>query len=197
VGTDPDERDVRSDGKGARPHAEALDTRLHEEFLEIARARLRRAAPEQSIEATALVHEAWIKLKDDGSFADRERFFEAAARAMKDILVERLRARLAQKRGGGRAALALDEVDRIVFASAPNLDLLALDEGLRALEREHPAESSVVLRRFFAGQTIAEIARDLGQSERTIDRRWRFARAFLARHLEAPLEGEDAHLGGA
>ncbi|MBL8900187.1 MAG: sigma-70 family RNA polymerase sigma factor [Planctomycetes bacterium] len=186
-----DEPESRLPESEPRPRADALDSRLHAELHELARARLKRAAPGQSIQATALVHEAWIKLKGDPSFPDRERFFEAAARAMKDVLVERLRARLAQKRGGGREPLAMEEVERIAFASAPNLDLLALDEALRALERQHPEESSVVLRRFFAGQTIAEIARDLGASERTIDRRWRFARAFLARHLEAPLPDVD------
>jgi RNA polymerase sigma factor (TIGR02999 family) len=169
------------------PRASALDARLHAELRELAEARLRRAPPGHSVEATALVHEAWIKLRADPSFADRDAFFEAAARAMKDVLVERVRARLAQKRGGGRAGLEIEQVERLVLASAPNLDLLALDEALSELEREHPAESSVVLRRFFAGQTIAEIASELGQSERTIDRRWRFARAFLARHLDAPL----------
>lgn len=170
--------------------AAELTTRLHGELRALAQARLRGAGGERSVAATALVHEAWLKLRGDGTFADRSAFFGAAARAMKDVLVDRLRARMAQKRGGGRAAGELDTGLPEVEPALPVADLLTLDAALDRLQREHPDEAEVVLRRFFGGQTNAEIATDLGTSERTIERRWRFARALLASELgEGPEAG--------
>jgi RNA polymerase sigma factor (TIGR02999 family) len=165
--------------------AAALSTRLHDELRALARSRLAKAPPGQTVDATALVHEAWVKLRGDGTFADPRAFFGAAARAMKDILIERIRARLAQKRGGGQAA---DELGTDVAALRPAVgvdDLLSLDEALMALQHEHPDEAEITMRRFFSGQTNAEIAADLEVAERTIERRWRFARAWLARRLGA------------
>lgn len=164
--------------------AAELTTRLHAELRALAAKRLRDGgAGQRSVQATALVHEAWVKLRGDGTFADRGAFFGAAARAMKDVLIDRLRARLAQKRGGGQAPEALDEDGAVVEPALPVLDLLALDAAVARLQGEHPDEAEVVLRRFFGGQTNAEIAEDLGTSERTIERRWRFARALLASEL--------------
>lgn len=163
--------------------AAELNTALHGELRALAQQRLRGPAGQRTVQATALVHEAWLKLKDDGTFADRSAFFGAAARAMKDVLVDRIRARLAQKRGGGREPGEVDEALPDVEPALPVADLLSLDEALARLQREHPDEAEVVLRRFFGGQTNAEIAADLGTSERTIERRWRFARALLASEL--------------
>ncbi len=163
--------------------AAALTTRLHDELRALAASRLRQARPGQTVDATALVHEAWLKLRDDGTFTDQRAFFGAAARAMKDILVERVRARLAQKRGGGQAAAELDTGVAALRPAVEIDDLLSLDEALLELQREHPDEADITMRRFFSGQSNAEIAADLGVAERTIERRWRFARAWLARRL--------------
>lgn len=168
--------------------AAELSTQLYGELHDLAVQRLRHAAPGQSLPPTALVHEAWLKLRGDGSFADRGKFFGAAARAMKDVLVDRLRARLAQKRGGGQRAVELDSGVPELAPALPVADLLSLDEALAELQREHPDEAEVVLRRFFAGQTNAELAADLGVGESTVERRWRFARAWLASRLGSDFE---------
>lgn len=178
----PDNESMPADPQGPL-HADQLTTRLHGELRDLARARLRQGPGGSTVEATALVHEAWCKLRDDGTFADRSAFFGAAARAMKDVLIDRWRARMAQKRGGGRAAAEIDEQLPELTPAVPIADLLSLDEALQRLQKDHPDEAEVVLRRFFAGQSHAEIAADLGTSERTIERRWRFARALLAQHL--------------
>jgi RNA polymerase sigma factor (TIGR02999 family) len=165
--------------------ADALSTRLHDELRQLAAARLRHVRPGQTVDATALVHEAWLKLRADGTFADQRAFFGAAARAMKDILVERVRARLAHKRGGGALPAELDTGIEALRPAVGIDDLLSLDQALLELQHEHPDEADLTMRRFFSGQTNAEIARDLDVSERTIERRWRFARAWLARRLGA------------
>ncbi len=163
--------------------AELLSTRLHDELRALAAARLRGAHPAETVNATALVHDAWLKLRADGTFADEGAFFGAAARAMRDVLVERVRARLAHKRGGGAAAGELDSGVAELRPAIAVADVLSLDDALVELQRDHPDEHEVTLRRFFAGRTNGEIARDLGVAERTIERRWRFARAWLAKRL--------------
>lgn len=160
-----------------------LSTRLHDELRALAAARLRGVGGAHTVQATALVHEAWVKLRDDGTFGDERAFFGAAARAMKDILIERVRARLRHKRGGGQTPEALDTALPALQTALPVEDLLALDAALLELQQEHPDEAEVTLRRFFAGQTHADMARTLGVTERTIERRWRFARAWLANRL--------------
>lgn len=176
---------------GAEPPADPMVTRVYDELRALARRRIGKLAPGQTLQATALVHEAWLRLSSDDGDLDRGRFFAAAAQAMRDVLVERVRARLSKKRGGGRARGELhDDLPQMEPAVGID-DLLGLDEALHELQAQHPDEAMVVLRRFFAGQTHAEIARDLGVVERTIERRWRFARAFLGKRLGGlpPLEG--------
>ncbi|MBL8725713.1 MAG: sigma-70 family RNA polymerase sigma factor [Planctomycetes bacterium] len=159
----------------------ALVTQVYDQLREIARHNLGRLAPGQTLQATALVHEAWLRLHGRG--VDHAQFFQAAAQAMRDVLVERVRARLAQKRGGGRLQQGGEEDLPDLRPAVPVEDLLGLDAALQELQAEHPDEAVVVLRRFFAGQTHAEIAADLRVTERTVERRWRFARAFLGRKL--------------
>jgi RNA polymerase sigma factor (TIGR02999 family) len=172
--------------------AEQLLPLVYEELRKLAAARLALEKPGQTLQATALVHEAWLRLASDDGTLDRSRFFAAAAQAMRDVLVERVRARLTQKRGGGRARSELhDELPEIAPAVGIH-DLLGLDAALQELQAQHPDEAMVVLRRFFAGQTHGEIARDLGVVERTVERRWRFARAFLGRRLGGVAGLEDA-----
>jgi len=169
--------------------AERLLPLVYDELRRLAAARLRKAAPGQTLQATALVHEAYLRLVDERhvQWANRAHFFFAAARAMRDILVERARRKAALKRGGnrrrvdaGRDTQMGEVVERIVAAmDTPPEDLLALDDALAELERDDPDASRLVMLRFFAGLTEAQTAEALGVTDRTVRREWRYARARL------------------
>ncbi len=140
----------------------------------------------QTLSTTALVHECYLKLVDDGqrSYADRAHFLAVATRAMRQILVDHVRRRRAAKRGGGAddIALALDALPGQVRGE----ELLALDEALAELERLEPALARLVEYRFFGGLTVEEAAALLDRSPRSVKRDWRRARAFLVRAMTDP-----------
>jgi RNA polymerase sigma factor (TIGR02999 family) len=140
--------------------------------------------PGQTLQATALVHEVFLRLvgRDQHDWENRGHFFFAASRAMRDILVENARAKGRIKRGGDRRRVDLENLS--VAVDAPGDELLALDETLKRLETEYPWEHRIVMLRFFAGMTNEETARAMGAPLRTIERDWRFARAWLHEALE-------------
>jgi len=153
---------------------------VYEELRVLARARMREVPPGQTLEPTALVHEAWVRIADrrpDG-WANRAEFFHAAARAMRDIIVEDARRKGSLKRGGDRRRVVLDEVWELAVES-PTDDVVALDEAISILSEEHPSAAEVVNLRFFAGLTVDEVAAVRGASASTVEREWRFARAWL------------------
>ncbi|MBP7746935.1 MAG: sigma-70 family RNA polymerase sigma factor [Phycisphaerae bacterium] len=165
-----------------RAAAELL-TLVYSELRRLARARMARTPPGNTLQPTALVHEAYVRLmgKDEPKVGrSRGQFFAAAAQAMRDILVEQARRKKRQKRGGGRKRLDLDPAD-LADASlrSPPEEILALDEALRKLEQDDPRLVEVVKLRFFAGLTAAETAAALGLSVPTVERDWRFARTLL------------------
>jgi RNA polymerase sigma factor (TIGR02999 family) len=166
-----------------RAEADPLRTQVYDALRSIARGQLARMAPGQTLQATALVHEAWLKLSAQDQQLPRATFAAAAARAMRDILIDRVRARLSQKRGGGRLQQDVHENEPEVVPALPVADLMSLDTALQELQQEHPEAAELVLRRFFAGDTMAEIAAERGVDERTVYRSWRFARAFLVQRL--------------
>lgn len=139
--------------------------------------------PGQTLQATALVHEAWLKLtaNTQASWNDRQHFFRAAAAAMRQVLVDRARAKQRQKRGADPLRVNLDEVD-LATAAAPET-LLLVDEALQGLEREHPDKAELVKLRFYVGLSVAETAQTLRISEKTIQRSWIHARAWLFREI--------------
>lgn len=148
--------------------------------------RQRRRAPSETLNTTALVHEAYEKLVHGStSFADRQHFFRVAARAMRDVLVDHARAQRRQKRGGGVRAVPLDES---LLPSSDRVDhLLALDEALDRLSALDARQAEVVQLRYFVGLSIPETAEVLGLSDATIKRDWTAARAWLLHTLsEAP-----------
>ena len=163
--------------------SDPLVARLYDELRRIARGHFARLAPGQTLQATALVHEAWLKLADAEAPVDPNRFAMAAARAMRDVLVDKIRARHAHKRGAGRPADDIDAVDVPVAPALPIDDVLTLDAAIQDLQREHAAAADLVLRRFFAGETMEQIAGHLRVSLRSLHRTWSFARAFLVRRL--------------
>lgn len=170
--------------------AEPLATEVYATLRRIARGHLGRMPPGQTLQATALVHEAWLKLAQQNHDLPREKFTAAAAVAIRDILVDRARARLTQKRGGGQAHLDVYENEPELAPAIPIPDLLSLDSALQELQREDAAAAELVMRRFFLGETMAEAATHQGIDERSAYRVWRFARAFLVSRLgETFLDG--------
>ncbi len=164
--------------------ADRLLPLVYDELRKLAAARLAREAPGQTLQATALVHEAYLRLVGPDPaqpFDGRGHFFAAAAEAMRRILVERARARRRLKRGGGRHRVRIDL--EAILVEPPGDDLLAFDEALAALASEDPTAAELVKLRAFAGLTLAEAAEALGLARRTADRDWAYARAWLAHAL--------------
>jgi RNA polymerase sigma factor (TIGR02999 family) len=163
------------------PHAaEQLLPLVYEELRNLAAQKLAREKPGQTLQATALVHEAYVRLLDVDQvqrWDSRGHFFAAAAEAMRRILVDSARRRRAQKRGGGLERIDLPEV--CDSSKADPVDLLALEAALKKLETLHPQKAQVVKLRFFAGCTLEETAHMLGISRATAQRSWAYARAWL------------------
>jgi RNA polymerase sigma factor (TIGR02999 family) len=146
--------------------------------------------PGNTLQPTALVHEAYLRLvgREDPGWSSRGHFFAAAAQAMRHILVEQARRKGRQKHGGGRRRLDVDDVDLAI--ESPVEDMLALDEALSRLRESDKRKADVVMLRYFAGLTIEETAKMLGVSEPTVERDWRFARALLYDQLTPPEPGD-------
>lgn len=146
----------------------------------IARAKMAREASGQTLQPTALVHEAWLRLDRDGAIVwkNRAHFFGAASEAMRRILVERARRRLAAKRGGGVPTISANEVE-IVAAGKQDDDIIAVSEALDRFSELESEKADLVKLRYFVGMTLEEAAEALGVSERTAHRWWAYARAWL------------------
>jgi RNA polymerase sigma factor (TIGR02999 family) len=157
---------------------------VYEELRRIASARMAREAAGHTLQPTALVHEAWLRLVGDGAatnWQSRGHFFAAAATAMRRILVENARRKRRLKRGGGEAHVSVDEVD--VAAPGPNEDILQIHEALTKLEQANPQQARIVELKFFGGLTNEEVAEHLGIAERTVYRQWVCAKARLFRAI--------------
>lgn len=176
-----------------RRSAEELLPALYEQLRRLAGAQMARLRPGQTLQPTALVHEAYLKLVGDRDpgWNGRGHFFGAAARAMREIIVDHARRRSAQKRGGGQVLRLDTDLDVAPAAGAPPLDdVLAIDVALSELARVHPRKADLVVLRYFGGLTMEEAAEALGLTLRTAEREWRFARALLAEALsEGRAEG--------
>ena len=162
-----------------------LNGQVYEQLRAIARAKLAQQSPGHTLQATALVHEAFLKLRDHPSIVSAEpaRFYQAAAQAMRQILIDHARARGRIKRGGGvRREFA--DVAELADEQDPG-QIMALDEAISRLEKQEPRAAEVVKLRFFAGLTVEETAEALELSERTVKREWQFARAWLFQALES------------
>ena len=173
-------RNLHTVEQGGAEASEQLLPLVYDELRKLAAQRLAHEAPGQTLQATALVHEAYIRLVDvDGAqhWDNRGHFFAAAAEAMRRILVENARRKRSHKRGGGLVRHDLDELQ----LAAPELgdDLLALDEALDRLAAKDPVKAKLVELRHFAGLTIEQAAQALGLSTTTAHRHWTYARAWL------------------
>jgi RNA polymerase sigma factor (TIGR02999 family) len=158
---------------------------VYAELRKIAAAYMRRERPGQTLQATALVHEAYLRLANaDPVWTDRNHFLGIAARSMRQILIERARARGAQKRWAGLDRVSL--TDSLVTAANDDAMLPALDEALTRLERIDPEQAKIIELRYFVGLNVEEAADALGISPATLKRRWALARAWLFRELSPP-----------
>jgi RNA polymerase sigma factor (TIGR02999 family) len=163
--------------------ADRLLPLVYEELRKLAASRMANEAAGQTLQPTALVHEAWLRLSGPQPqvWRNRAHFFAAAAEAMRRILIDHARRKHAQRRGGGAKCIDLDQVD--VAVQTDDESLLAIDEALEKLGVQDPQSAALVNLRFFVGLSYEEAAQTLGISERTAKRCWTFARAWLYREL--------------
>jgi RNA polymerase sigma factor (TIGR02999 family) len=184
----PDGADPNLEGM---PAAELLPA-LYAELRRLAASMTARLPPGQTLQPTALVHEAYLKMvrNRDPGWCSKRHFFGAAAQAMREILVDQARRKATIKHGGHGRRVAL--ADGLAFIEPPADDLLALDAAIQALQAKEPRLGEIVLLRYYTGLSVEETAAVVGRSESTIKREWRQARAWLAGQLDA---GEES--GGA
>jgi RNA polymerase sigma factor (TIGR02999 family) len=168
---------------GDREALDNLTPLVYNELRRLAKSYLRHERPDHTLQGTALVHEAYLRLIDQRNVAwqNRNQFFALAAELIRRILVDHARAKVAAKRGGNNVKLSLDEA--LAPADEKDLDLVALDDALEALARVDPQQSRVVELRYFGGLTIEETAGVLGISPATTKRDWTLAKAFLKKEI--------------
>lgn len=178
-----------------RPAADLLPE-LYGELRRLAAALTAQLRPGQTLNATALVHEAYLRLvgTQDPGWEGRRHFFGSAARAMREILIEQARRKGSQKRGGDAQRVEL--VEGLAIIEPPADDLLALDEAIEQLQTEKPHLAEVVHLRFYAGLSVEETAGVVGRSVSTVVREWRFARAWLAGRLGESVPDSATRGGG-
>jgi RNA polymerase sigma factor (TIGR02999 family) len=164
--------------------ADVLLPLVYGELRKLAASKMANEAPNQTLQATALVHEAWLRLvgNDNPKFANRAHFFAAAAEAMRRILIDRARRKMAVRHGGDQQRVELDGVE--VAALGADDELLAVNEALDKLAAQNQTEAEVVKLRYFVGMTLEEAAEALGISARTADNYWAHARAWLFREIK-------------
>ena len=174
------------------PHAaEQLLPLVYEELRKLAAARMAWERPGQTLQPTALVHEAWLRLvnADDQTWENRAHFFGAAAESMRRILVDQARRKARLKHGGGQARVALEALE--IPDTTPDEKLVLIDEALNLLEQQDAVQARIVVLKFFSGSTNQEVALHLGVTERTVERKWAMAKARLFHIIreELPSQG--------
>src|SRR5436190_143132 len=170
--------------RGEPKAADELLELVYQELRQLATRKMAQESPGQTLQPTALVHEAWLRLvrTENPSFENRAHFFSAAAEAMRRILIDRARRRHTQRHGGGHERINLDECDLV----APQADdeLLAVNDALDQLSKKHPVQAEVVKLRYFGGRTNEEVAQVLGISVATVKNYWAFSRAWLFQEIK-------------
>ncbi len=181
----PEITQILHDVQAGRPGApEELVAALYDELRSVARRDLAGERAGHTLQPTALVNEAWLRLfsGNDNAFESRAHFFSAASTAIRRVLADHARRRHAEKRGGGRGRVPLEDVD--IGSAVASEDILALDEALERLAAFAPLQARIVEMRFFGGMTTQELARALEMSDSTVERHWRLARAWLRGELD-------------
>jgi RNA polymerase sigma factor (TIGR02999 family) len=167
--------------------SEELLPQVYNELRRLAAARMVGQPAGQTLQATALVHEAWLRLFDGNArvWQNRAHFFRAAALAMRQILVERARAKLSLKRGVRPVYVSIDDVD--VADEMPEERIVLIDEALERLQKKDTELAQVVMLKFFVGLTNAQVGEMMGVTERTVQNKWTFAKAWLLKNIEQEL----------
>jgi RNA polymerase sigma factor (TIGR02999 family) len=171
----------RGDGRAS----EDLLPLVYSELRQLAAARMNQEANGQTLQATALVHEAWLRMvgAGDREWQNRAHFFGAAAEAMRRILVDNARRKSRLKHGGGQSRLDIEGLE--LAAASPDNKVLLMDEALEKLRAEDPEKARIVVMKFFGGLTNQEVAENLGVTERTVERQWAYAKAWLFQSIRA------------
>jgi len=166
-------------GRGEAGASEKLLPLVYDDLRRHAAVRMAREAPGQTLQPTALVHEAWLRLVGDGdrTWENRAHFFGAAAEAMRRILIENARRKSRLKRGGDQVRMDVDQLE--LAATTPDDKVLLIDEALEQLQAQDPDKARIVVLKFFGGRTNQEVAEIMGVTERTVERHWAFAKAWL------------------
>jgi RNA polymerase sigma factor (TIGR02999 family) len=174
--------------QGEAKAAEELLPLVYDQLRQLAAQKMAGQPPGQTLQPTALVHEAWLKLNGNpqASWTGHQHFIRAAAEAMRQVLVDRARAKHSLKRGGNPVRLNFEEV--VLASAAPAEELLAVESALQALEREEPAKAELVKLRFYVGLTVTETSQALGISEKTVKRHWIHARAWLFQEIQRQVQ---------
>ena len=172
-------------GRGEGAASEELLPLVYDELRSLAAARLSSEEARQTLQPTALVHEAWLRLVkgEERTWNNRQHFFRVAAMAMRRILVDRARHKSSLKAGSKAEHLNIEDLE--LSATAPDERILLIDEALTRLEIEDPEHARIVTLKFFGGFTNREIAENLGVAERTIERQWAYARAYLFKMIQS------------
>jgi len=173
--------------RGNSAAAEELLPLVYDELRRIAAGRMAHEAAGQTLQPTALVHEAWLRMVGDGSrtWENRAHFFGAASEAMRRILIENARRKSCLKRGGNQQRVNLEDVD--LTEASPDDKMLLIDEALEQLKAQDEEKSKIVVMKFFGGMTNQEVARSLGVTERTVERQWAYARAWMFRQIKSEM----------
>jgi RNA polymerase sigma-70 factor, ECF subfamily len=183
--------------KGDEDAADRLIPIVYGELRRLARSYMARERTDHTLQATALVHEAYLKLVEQRSvnWQSRAHFFGIAAQIMRRILIDHARGHLREKRGGGQRAISMD--DALAFAPEQSLELLRLDQSLERLAKLDPRQAKIVELRFFGGLTVEQTAKLLGISEKTVKRDWSVAKAWLHGELKAEYGNIPGEMGSS
>ena len=172
-------------GRSESGAARKLLPLVYDDLRRLATARMADEISGQTLQPTALVHEAWLRLvaNEDRTWQNRAHFFGAAAEAMRRILIEKARRKSRLKHGGGQARFDIEDLE--LADSTPDDKVLLINEALEILEAQDPESARIVMLKFFGGLSREELAESLSISERMVDRQWAYAKAWLLRHIRA------------
>ena len=172
-------------GRGEAQASEKLLPLVYQDLRRQAAAQMSREAAGQTLQPTALLHEAWLRVTGDGDrqWQNRAHFFGAAAEAMRRILIENARRKSRLKRGGDQVRVDADQIE--LAATTPDEKVLLINDALERLQLQDPEKARVVVMKFFGGRTNQEVAESLAVTERTVERHWAYAKAWLFQHIRA------------